>query len=116
MTRQEFETFVQDAVEKLPAEIRAKLENVQFIVAETPHRRQSHLGELYGLYEGIPFPDRGPDFQLAMPDRITLFKRTIERDSPTREEIIRCIQDTVIHEVGHFLGLDEEDLERRGLG
>jgi len=116
VTRQEFERVVQAAVDALPAPIREKLENISFIVAESPHRRQSGLGELYGLYEGTPFPHRGPDYNLAMPDRITLFKRSIERDCGSREEIVKCIQDTVVHEVGHYLGLDDEELEKRGLG
>ncbi len=116
MNRQEFEKIVREAVENLPAPIREKLENVSFDVAESPNRRQSGWGELYGLYEGTPFPHRGPDYNLAMPDRITIFKRAIERDFRTREEMIRCIQDTVVHEVGHFLGLDDDELEARGLG
>lgn len=116
MTRREFEKIVMEAVEKLPAPIRERLENVEFIVQESPNRRQSGLGELYGLYEGTPFPDRAHDFQLAMPDRITIFKRAIERDCATRDDMIKCIQDTVVHEVGHFLGLDDDELEARGLG
>ena len=116
MTRGEFEKIVHEAVERLPAPIRDRLENVEFIVAESPNRRQSGQDELYGLYEGTPFPDRGADFQLAMPDRITIFKRAIERDCPTHEEMIKCIQDPVVHEVGHFLGLDDDELEARGLG
>ncbi len=116
MNREEFTRIVDEAVASLPAPIRERLENVEFLVAESPNRRQSGLGELYGLYEGTPFPQRGPEYQMAMPDRITLFKRTIERDCPTREEMIRCIQDTVVHEIGHFLGLDDDELEARGLG
>lgn len=116
MTRAEFEKVVREAVDALPAPIREKFENVEFLVAESPNRRQSGLGELYGLYEGTPFPERGPDYQMAMPDRITIFKRSIERDCRTRAEMIRCIQDTVVHEVGHYLGLDDDELDARGLG
>lgn len=116
MTRREFEKVVEEAVARLPEPIKARLENVEFLVAESPNRRQSGMGELYGLYEGTPFPDRGPEYQMAMPDRITIFKRAIERDCATREDMIQCIQDTVVHEVGHFLGLDDDELEARGLG
>ena len=116
MTRRDFEKVVHLAIDALPAPIREKLENVQFTVAESPHRRQSGQGELYGLYEGTPFPDRGADFQLAMPDRITIFKRAIERDHRSRAAMLKCIQETVLHELGHYFGLDDSQLDELGYG
>ena len=117
MTRREFEKVVKAAVESLPAPLRERIENVHFVVAESPHRRRrGQSGELYGLYEGVPFHHRGPDYQGALPDRITIFKRTIERDFKTREEMTRAIQDTVIHEVGHYFGFDDDQLNDLGIG
>ena len=76
----------------------------------------ARISTSYGLYEGVPFGDRGPGYQMALPDRITIFKRTIERDCKTRNEMIRCIQDTVLHELGHFFGFDDEQLDALGIG
>ncbi|MBI4566581.1 MAG: metallopeptidase family protein [Planctomycetes bacterium] len=118
MTRREFDRIVREAIAGLPPPLRQRIDNVQVVVRESPDRRQAaeHGGGLYGLYEGVSLDRRGHDFQGALPDRITLFKRTIERDFRNREEMIRCIQDTVVHEFGHYFGFDDDDLERMGLG
>ncbi|MBI3856894.1 MAG: metallopeptidase family protein, partial [Planctomycetes bacterium] len=73
-------------------------------------------GGLYGLYEGTPFGSRGPDYNMAMPDRITIFKRAIERDCRTRADMVKCIQETVLHELGHYFGLDDSQLDELGYG
>jgi predicted Zn-dependent protease with MMP-like domain len=123
MTRKEFEKVVEQAVAGLPEEFRRRIENVEFRVAESPNRRQSReFGEdgkepcLYGLYEGTPLGDRRADDSFTLPDRITIFKRAIERDFRTRAEIVACIQDTVLHEVGHFFGLNDDRLDELGIG
>lgn len=120
MTRKEFEKVVREAVDSLPEDFRKKIENVEFRVAESPNRRQPRGGgrqpSLYGLYEGVPYGGRGPDYNMALPDRITIFKRAIEADCPTRKEMIRCIQETVLHEVGHYFGLDDRRLDELGIG
>ena len=53
---------------------------------------------------------------MLLPSRITLFKRAIERDFPKRPEMIKCIQETVLHEIGHHFGFDDEDLDGFGIG
>lgn len=118
MTRRDFERVVREAVESLPPVLREKIRNVQVSVRESPDRRQTaeHGSGLYGLYEGVPLGARTHDFQGALPDRITIFKRAIERDFPRRDEMVKCIRETVIHEFGHFFGLDDDDLERLGIG
>jgi predicted Zn-dependent protease with MMP-like domain len=119
MTRREFERIVEEAVTSLPELFRSKIENVVLRVAESPNKRQGsggHEPTLYGLYEGTPRPERSPDDSLRMPDRITIFKRAIERDCKTRVEMTKCIQETVLHELGHYFGLDDEQLDRLGLG
>jgi predicted Zn-dependent protease with MMP-like domain len=122
MTRREFEKIVEQAVASLPETFRRKIENVDFRVVESPNRRQSRESgdgrepRLYGLYEGTPYGERGPDYHLRLPDRITIFKRAIERDCKTREEMVKCIQETVLHEIGHYFGLDDDQLEELGLG
>lgn len=118
MTRREFEKIVAEAVESLPAPLKEKVRNVQVVVRESPERRQTaeHGSGLYGLYEGVSLDRRTHDFQGALPDRITIFKRTIERDFPERGAMIQCIQDTVVHEFGHFFGFDDDQLDAMGIG
>lgn len=119
MTRREFEKVVEEAISSLPEKLRRKIENVQFRVAESPSRRQAGGGRqpaLYGLYEGVPYGQRGPDYAMAMPDRITVFKRAIERDFPTRAKMIKGIQETVLHEIGHYFGFDDAQLDDFGIG
>ncbi len=122
MTRREFEKIVEEAVASLPEAFRRRIDNVEFRVAESPNRRQSRGQDggrqpsLYGLYEGVPFGQRGPEYSMALPDRITIFKRAIERDCRTRPEMVKCIQETVLHEIGHYFGLDDEQLDALGIG
>ncbi len=118
MTRKEFESVIREALDSLPEPLRKKIDNVEIRVAESPGRRGGGGREpaLYGLYEGTPYGDRGPDYSMRLPDRITIFKRAIERDCRTRPEMIRCIQETVLHEIGHYFGLDEERLDELGIG
>jgi predicted Zn-dependent protease with MMP-like domain len=118
MTRREFERVVQEALDSLPEGLKSKIQNVQVSIRESPDRRQvaEHGSGLYGLYEGVSLDQRGHDFAGALPDRITIFKRCIERDFPDRVEMIQCIRDTVIHEVGHYFGFDDDDLDRMGIG
>ena len=117
MTRREFEKVVQEAVDSLPQEFRDRLENVEFDVKESPNRRQSgRQPALYGLYEGTPIGDRSASNPIEFPSKITLFKRAIERDCPTRPEMVKCIQETVLHEIGHHFGFSDEDLDQFGIG
>ena len=118
MTRREFEKVVKEALESLPPVLRDRIDNVQVSIRESPDRSQvaEHGSGLYGLYEGVSLDRRSHDFAGALPDRITIFKRSIERDYPKREAMIQCIRDTVIHEVGHFFGFDDEDLDHMGIG
>ena len=123
MTRREFERIVEEAVQALPAAFREKIENVVFRVAESPNRRQSRAREagarepsLYGLYEGVPRTERSADESFREPDRITIFKRAIERDHKSRAAMVKCIQETVLHELGHYFGLDDHQLDQLGYG
>jgi len=123
MTRREFERIVEEAVLALPEPFRVKVENVVFRVAESPNRRQSRTQDvsgrepsLYGLYEGVPRTERSVEESLREPDRITIFKRAIERDHRSKAAMVKCIQETVLHELGHYFGLDDNQLDQLGYG
>ena len=119
MDRLKFENLVSRAVEELPDEFREKLENVVIIVEDRPspellERMEVPLGDtLFGLYEGIPLTERG--FQTPLhPDRIWIFQEPIESACRTERGIIEEIETTIVHEVAHFFGLDDDYLEDLG--
>ena len=119
MDRRKFEVLVDLAIQELPAEFREKLENVAVIVEDNPSDEILERMEvppddtLFGLYEGTPLTDRGAASPLY-PDRIWIFQKPIEDHCHTEDEIREEIKTTIVHEVGHFFGLDDEYLE--GLG
>jgi predicted Zn-dependent protease with MMP-like domain len=117
MSRDEFEKVVAQSLDGLPDEIAELLENVAVVVEDEPSEEDlvsvglDPLTEtLFGLYQGTALPDRGADFAMALPDRIVVYRRPLLDECRDRAELVREIQDTVVHEVGHFFGLDEEDL------
>lgn len=103
------------ALAALPAEYAIRLHNIDFRVARTPtrldRRRLGLRGEsLYGLYEGIPLPQRGIGYDRVVPDRITLYWGALVRDFPTEDTLAEEVRKTLYHEIGHYFGLEEEDL------
>ena len=121
MRQDEFEALVLDAIGKLPQELLARLDNVAIVVQEWPSRAQldeaelDQKNELLGLYEGIPLTDR-ENYNLVLPDKITIFQGPVEAIYHTREEMAREIKVTVAHEIAHHFGIDDERLEEMGLG
>jgi predicted Zn-dependent protease with MMP-like domain len=122
MTREEFEHIVQEAFDSLPERFRASVENVRVIVEdkESPRTRERvgvRSGSmLLGLYEGIPLTRRGSHYGMApaIPDTITLYQRNIEAVVRTRHEVSGVISDVLIHELGHYFGMNEEEIRRAG--
>ncbi len=92
-----FEALVADALDAIPDQLRAEMENVAIIIDD-----ESPPGRLYGLYEGIPLTQRGT-YAGARPDRITLFLATICRSARTPDELARRVRVTLLHEVGPSL-------------
>ena len=96
------------------------MDNVDVVLEDLPTRDQlvgSGLEEgecLLGLYEGIPLPDRY-GYDMVLPDKITLFQRSIESICSTDQEVLTEIQDTVVHEVAHHFGIGDEELGRMGV-
>ena len=109
-----FEQVVKEVVESLPAELKGRLENVAFIIEENsssaPEEWEDDGGDLLGLYHGISQKDRGFWYGNTLPDRIIIYKEPLERISSTLQELRENIRETVIHEIGHYFGFDEEEL------
>ena len=117
MTRLEFERLVNEAVMLIPGRFRREMKNLALVVEEQPSPELLEEMEieppdsLYGLYQGTPLPERTWGYGNALPDRITLFQRPIEEDCEDENEIRAAIGETLIHEVGHYFGLSEEEIE-----
>ena len=108
VSRERFEEFVADAIDSIPAEFADRVENVAILIED-----DSPSGNLLGLYEGIPITKRGY-YSGAMPDRITLFQDAISRTCRTEDDVRRQVHDTVVHEIGHYFGIDDARLRELG--
>lgn len=107
-TRKRFEELVVEALDELPDWVQERLDNVDVIVEDRPPRGRSTL---LGLYEGVPLTNRGMHYSGVLPDRITLFRRTIERTAGSDEERLKqAVRHTVVHEIAHFFGISDERL------
>src|SRR5919108_993877 len=106
----------EEVLAKLPADLRAEAEQVFLEVADEPEPEQmeGRRGLLLGLYEGVPLVDRHVDGAVLFPDRITLFRLALQSLARTEVELRRQIRKTLIHELGHYFGFDEDELKRRG--
>jgi predicted Zn-dependent protease with MMP-like domain len=117
MTRSDFRELVDEALETIPQRFRDAMQNIAIVVDDEPSPEQMESVEieppdtLLGLYEGIPLPERQWAHGNTLPDKITLFQRPIEESSEDEDDLIICIGETLIHEVGHYFGLSEEEIE-----
>jgi len=118
MDEERFRELVSEAIDSLPVEFLTRLNNVAVVVEDYPSLQQlrklrlSSWGLLFGLYEGIPQTKRG-SYSGVLPDKITIFKHSIEKVARSGEEIKAQVRATVIHEIGHHFGLSDEDLRRK---
>ena len=114
--QREFEDAVVSALKSLPKSIKKKIENVDVVIEDQASRdllAEMDLRsprDLLGLYQGIPLDQRGFYYGNVLPDKITLFKIPIESLCSTVEEIEEKVREVVLHEVGHYFGLDDERL------
>jgi predicted Zn-dependent protease with MMP-like domain len=104
-----FEDHVRAALDSLPPHIAAALKNVA-VVVEDENREDS---DLFGLYEGVPLPERG-DMAGSLPDRIAIYRLPLQEEFPDPAELEEEIRITVLHELGHYFGLDEDRLAELG--
>ena len=121
MRRSEFERLVLQAVGDIPDEFRKALENIDIQVRWRPtpaelRRAGVRRGSLFGLYLGVPLPKRGHGYSMTLPDAIVVYQHTHERYCRTEAEIVAQVRQTVLHEIGHYLGIDEDRLHELGVG
>src|SRR5687767_6045905 len=117
MTRERFQQLVGEAITLIPRRFRREMKNLALVVEEEPTSALLEEMEveppdsLYGLYQGTPLPERAWAYGNTLPDRITLYQRPIEEDCEDEDEIRAVIGETLIHEVGHYFGMSEEEIE-----
>ena len=103
-----FEELVADALDGIPEELGRRMDNVVVRVVDTPRPG------LFGLYEGIPLTERGEYGGMAMPDRISIYRRTILESARSEAEVVEQVRVTVIHEVAHHFGISDARLRALG--
>jgi predicted Zn-dependent protease with MMP-like domain len=117
MTREAFRELVDEALASIPQDFRTAMENIAIVIEDEPSARQladvdvEPPDTLLGLYEGTPLTERQWTHGNVLPDKITLFQRPIEEDSETEDDVVVAIGETLIHEIGHYFGLSEEEIE-----
>jgi predicted Zn-dependent protease with MMP-like domain len=115
--RRAFDALVADALAGIPSQFREALANLAISVESEPARsllREMEIeppDTLLGLYQGTPLTERGASYGNALPDRILLFQGPLERASEDQDDLIVAIGETLIHEIGHYFGLSEEEIE-----
>jgi predicted Zn-dependent protease with MMP-like domain len=105
-----FEELVADALDALPEELGKVFSNVAVIVED----ERPGQPNLLGLYEGIPLTERGQWYSGALPDRVTIFRLPILRRCATYEDVLNQVRITVVHEMAHHMGIDDERLDELG--
>ena len=117
MTREHFQRLVVEAVALIPKRFRREMKNLALVVEDEPApdllaEMEVEDGDtLYGLYQGTPLPERTWAYGNNLPDKITLFQGPIEEDCDDEDEVRAVIGETLIHEVGHYFGMSEEEIE-----
>lgn len=119
VSREEFEALVEEALAQLPEEFAEALDNVAVMVEEEPSDEDLEgvgidpddpdRDELFGLYQGTPLTERD-SFYSALPDRVLIYRGPILRACATRREVLREVRETVQHELGHYFGMEEDEL------
>ena len=119
LSHEEFEAVVDEALGEIPPDLAEKIENIDIFIEDYPSAEvQTAMGVgprgLLGFYQGVPQQHRGHSYRNALPDRICLYKKNLESISPTRERLKEEIQRTVLHELGHYFGIDDKRLRELG--
>lgn len=117
MEKEKFEKLVEEALLDLPKEFKGLIENLVVIVEEEApaevYRQTGALpfSRILGTYHGVPYPHRGPYYGNILPDRITIYQKPIEELWTSEEEIKRQVKKTVLHEIWHYFGRSDKEIE-----
>jgi predicted Zn-dependent protease with MMP-like domain len=117
MRREQFESLVADALASIPRRFRDAMSNIAIVVDDEPSRellREMGIrppNTLLGLYSGTPLTARGWDYGNSLPDRIQIFQGPHERAAKSDGDLVVAIAETLIHEIGHYFGMSEEQIE-----
>ena len=119
MDREEFEGLVIDILEEVPEEFKGRLENIDIVIDEHTIQHTEEIGSntpsriILALYQGVPITKRGGS-KPVFPDKITIFKKAIESIYTNRDDLEKNLKRVVLHELGHYFGLDEDKLNHLG--
>jgi predicted Zn-dependent protease with MMP-like domain len=117
VTREDFRELVDEAFESIPDNFRAALQNIAIVVEDAPTAEKlAEVGleppdTLLGLYEGTPLTERHWDDGNRLPDKVTLYQQPIEESSDSEDDVVVAIGETLIHEIGHYFGLSEDEIQ-----
>ena len=121
MNSNEFRKQVARVLDKLPKQFRQHLSNIGIVVEEKPAQElllaeglDPRHNTLYGLYQGVPLPARSALYPPILPDKITIFSEPLLRDFADPEELREQIRLTVLHEIAHYFGMDEDAIDKLG--
>jgi len=117
MNRDDFQALVAEALNSIPDEFREAMQNIAIVIEDQPSAATlAQVGieppdTLLGLYQGTPLPERQWAHGNTLPDKITLYQHSIEEASEDHEDVVVAIGETLIHEIGHYFGMSEEQIE-----
>lgn len=118
MSRSKLEEVAADALDRMPDHLLGLIDNLVIQIEERPdHETMAELGldpqrdQLFGLYTGVPLDERGGGYGCALPDVVLLYRQPLLEACSTRSELLREIQLTLLHEIGHHLGLSDQEME-----
>ncbi|WP_096290620.1 metallopeptidase family protein [Mycobacterium ahvazicum] len=112
MDPQRFDELVSDALDLIPAQLAAAMDNVVILVED----RHPDEPELLGLYEGVALTERDSDYGGSLPDAITIYREALLEICDSDEDVVEEVAVTVIHEIAHHFGIDDDRLEELGWG
>jgi len=113
MTCEQFDELVSEALDTIPAELAAVIDNCVVLVEDDPPRDNP---DLLGVYHGVPLTQRDSGYTMAIPDRITIFRRPTLEMCRSNVEVVEQVRITVVHEIAHHFGIDDVRLHELGYG
>ena len=117
MDRKQFENLVAEALASIPRRFKKAMHNIAIVVEDEPspdileEMEVEPPDTLLGLYQGIPLTERSASYGNALPDRVLIFQGPHEREAEDEDDLVVAIGETLIHEIGHYFGLSEEEIE-----